>query len=404
MNSIERVKAALHFTGPDKVPIFKIGLSSDVFPTVMLPSKNWHPGHRESEKGLFPHGADDLIYKFHIRRWKKPDWAKKNPKFRGTKWLKVKREEIDEWGCIWNRDGTNKTMGHPGRPSLLNYEDLDKYLSIYTPDPFDKSRYSLLIKASKILGRKRYRLFSAGYFGPSQTAAAIRGFNQYLIDHRRNSEHLKKLLKHLTEFTINTMDAWIKFGGKPHGFLIVDDLGEQKGPFFGPKTFEKFYEPVYGEIIKAAHDRGCEMHMHSCGNLAPLIPIFIKWGLDAFEFDSPRMTGYDQLKPFRGKIMFWACVNIQSIYTQGTPKECEREVWHMMRNLGTKNGGFGAYFYPQTYHIKAPKENIKAFKRGLKKYGKYSKIPEHWWNYPTLEKWDYYTVPELPPLTASPNP
>ncbi|MFX0134707.1 MAG: hypothetical protein ACFFDN_13790, partial [Candidatus Hodarchaeota archaeon] len=102
--------------------------------------------------------------------------------------------------------------------------------------------------------------------------------------------------------------------------------------------------------------------------------------------------------PFRGKIMFWGCVNIQSIYTQGTPEECEREVWHMMRNLGTKNGGFGAYFYAQPEHIKAPIKNIRAFTRGLKKYGDYSKIPPHWWDHPTAEVWKDNIVPPLPPL------
>ena len=95
--------------------------------------------------------------------------------------------------------------------------------------------------------------------------------------------------------------------------------------------------------------------------------------------------------------MFWGCVNIQSIYTQGTPEEVEREVWHMVRNLGTKHGGFGAYFYPTPRDLNAPRKNIKAFEKGLQKYGEYSKIRENWWNYPVLQKWDN-SVPPLPPI------
>ena len=110
------------------------------------------------------------------------------------------------------------------------------------------------------------------------------------------------------------------------------------------------------------------------------------------------MNGYEDLKPYRGKIMFWGCVNIQSIYPNGTPEEVEREVWHMIRNLGTRHGGFGAYFYPQSRTIRVPRKNIKAFERGLEKYGVYSQIPEHWWDYPVETKWDYHTVPPLPPL------
>ncbi|MHA1677298.1 MAG: hypothetical protein ACTSW3_00805, partial [Promethearchaeota archaeon] len=79
-------------------------------------------------------------------------------------------------------------------------------------------------------------------------------------------------------------------------------------------------------------------------------------------------------------------------------EEVEREVWHMIRNLGTRHGGFGAYFYPQSRTIRVPRKNIKAFERGLEKYGVYSQIPEHWWDYPVETKWDYHTVPPLPPL------
>ena len=69
----------------------------------------------------------------------------------------------------------------------------------------------------------------------------------------------------------------------------------------------------------------------------------------------------------------------------------------MMRNLGTKHGGFGAYFYTEPNVLKTPTKNIKAFKRGLKKYGVYSQIPEHWWDYPVEDEWDDNIVPPLPP-------
>jgi hypothetical protein len=39
--------------------------------------------------------------------------------------------------------------------------------------------------------------------------------------------------------------------------------------------------------------------------------------------------------------------------------------------LGTPEGGYGAYLYPQKHHIGLPKENEKAFVRGLKEYGSY---------------------------------
>ncbi len=363
-----------------------------------MPSKDWKPGWGEGEEGLFPHPGDDIIITSKIWEWEKPEWAKTNPKYRSNRWLKVPREEIDQWGTIWNRMGKNTSMGHPGRPLLTEWSKLEDHLLKYTPDPFDKSRYSQFANLAKVYGSEKYRLAMLGLMGPFQLAQNMRGFANFLVDHRRHPKELKRLLSHFTENFIQYMDGWIKYAGKPHGFLLIEDLGAQNGPFVGPKMFKEFYEPVYGELIKAAHDRGCAWFHHCCGKIDRLIPDLLQWGTDALELDAPRMTGYKNLKQFRGKITFWGCVNIQSIYTQGTPEECEREVWHMMRNLGTKDGGFGAYFYSQPHHIKAPQGNISAFENGLKKYGTYAKILVYWWDHPTVDEWDDDIVPPLPPL------
>ena len=401
MNSIERVEAALNFDNPDKVPIWGGDLVSgkgDVFTQAMLPSKEWRPGWTEEEKGLFPHIGEDLAITSGIWKWDMPEWAANNPKYKRNKWLKIPREEIDPWGMIWNRMGDNTSQGHPGRPTLPDWSMLDDHLEKYTPDPFDKSQYAPFLKLSEHYAKERYRLGMLGLFGPVLMAQGLRGFTNFLNDHRKHPEELKRLLAQITENLIKNMDGWIKFGGDPHGFVLYEDLGTQHGPFLSPKMFREFYEPVYAILIKAAHDRGRTLIHHCCGKIDKIIPDLIKWGTDALELDAPRMTGYADLKQFRGKIAFFGCVDIQTIYPTGTPEECEREVWHMMRNLGTKEGGFGAYFYPQPYHIKAPSANINGFEQGLEKYGTYSEIPAHWWDHPTIDEWDGRTVPPLPPL------
>ncbi|MFX1452188.1 MAG: uroporphyrinogen decarboxylase family protein [Promethearchaeota archaeon] len=397
MNSIERVKAALKFEGPDKVPIMNFGMpNSDVFPLITMPSDDWKPGYAKDEEGLFPY---NYAFPDFLKKWNEnmPEWAKDN---KYENWWKKPHLEIDEWGCIWEH-GTIKTMGHPGRPSLPDWAKLDEYLDRYTPDPEDKSRYSFFLKLGKEFGKEKYRMALLGPFAPQWLASNMRGFENFMVDHALNPKKLEYLFEYLTDWFVKNMKCWIKYtdnGDKPHGFLIYDDLGTQDGPFISPKMFEKFYKPVYQTLYEAAHDLGCEFHQHTCGKIDRLIPYFIDWKLDALEFDSPRMSGYTDLKPYRGKIMFWGCVNIQTIYPNGTPEECEREVWHMMRNLGTRYGGFGAYLYPEPEQLGAPPANVRAFTRGLKKYGDYSKIPHHWWDYPTVEVWKDDVVPPLPSL------
>jgi hypothetical protein len=389
MDSFELVKAAIKCKKPERVPIFK-DVSGDVCPLILTVSKNWKPGWGKNEESLFPHVRTPF-------KWHKPAWAEENPLYEGDNWKNIPHEEIDEWGCIWNMRGKDDNMGHPGRPALIDWNNFEEFTTTYQPDPTDKTRYEFAKQLNKSFGEGRYNMVVVADLGPFQRSTGIRGFNNFLIDHKRHPKEVQKLLMRETEYHIGVMKSCYKYGLEPNGFWIVDDLGEQTGPFFSPKIFEEFYEPVYKTLCDEAHKLGAEVHLHCCGKIDRLLPSLIKLGLDAIELDSPRMSGYSYLKPFRGKIMFWGCINIQSIYTRGTPEECEREVWHMIRNLGTKDGGFGAYFYPTPQELHAPRQNIKAFAKGLKKYGTYSNIPENWWDYPTPEKWKDTVVPPLPP-------
>ncbi|MFO7796640.1 MAG: uroporphyrinogen decarboxylase family protein [Promethearchaeati archaeon] len=390
MNSKELVKAALYFESPERVPFFK-DVRGDVCFLILQPSQSWRPGWKEGEEGLFPHVRTNY-------KWEKPDWAINSSITENEKWSEIPHEEIDEWGCIWNMRGKDDNMGHPGRPILENWREYDNYIEKYYPDPWDETRYEFALKLKESFGKDKYLMGLIADFGPFQRSTNIRGFSNFLIDHKKNPEMVKKLLNYVNDWHIETMKACFKYGLDPDGFEIIDDLGEQSDPFFSPKTFKEFYAPIYKKLCDEAHSLGTEVHLHCCGKVDKILPILIDCGLDAIEFDSPRMTGYKDLKPFRGKIMIWGCVNIQSIYTKGTPDLVEREVWHMVRNLGTKEGGYGAYFYPTPTDLKVPPKNIKAFQRGLKKYGNYTEIPEHWWEYPVSEEWGFLEVPPLPPL------
>jgi len=232
MNSVERVKAALHFSGPDKVPLFTPGLGSDVLGFFMIHPNSWQPGHTAEETNLFPHPINNLLFSSRLYRWSKPIWAK-NTKYRGLKWMKYHpRSEIDEWGCIWNRIEGSLSMGHPGRPSLPDWKNFNNYLEKYNPDPTDKTRYlffTKLEKLSRIVLPKRYRIAALWNMGPVHIAGNMRGFSHFLIDHRKYPNELKRLLNHLTEFFVQCMKSWIKFGTNLHGFTIADDLGASFG-------------------------------------------------------------------------------------------------------------------------------------------------------------------------------
>jgi hypothetical protein len=317
MNSIDRVRAAMRFERPDRVPVWKAGLG-DVLPLPMFPPASWRPGHVSNEQGLFPFVGDDTCIKWRLWHWHRPEWAR-DPQYRN--YLALPREEIDEWGAVWNREGKNMSMGHPGRPTLLDWKDLDEHLALYNPNPDDYSRYKIPLSYNRWVGRNRYRMALLFFQGPFTIAHTLRGFENFMMDRVLYPSEVKRILAFITEKYAAAMRAWKKYCADPHGFVIYDDLADQTRPFLNPVMFSEFYEPVLRKLADQAHELGCDLHFHTCGKIDTLIPTLLEWGIDALELDSPRMTGYGALSPFRGKIMMWGCVDIQTVYTCGTPDE-----------------------------------------------------------------------------------
>lgn len=356
MRGSERVRRAIYFEEPDKIPKYDLAFA-DVFPMLSMPSNKWQP----NEKDVYPHLQDDFIRKLRIYRWKKPDWAMKE-------WWKKKREEVDDWGCYWLRSDRDRvTMGHPGRPVIDNWDKLEDWEG---PDVERKGIYKLFGRLSKIFGFRKYKL--ANVHGSDfiySRVSMIRGFNNTLIDHMKNPKQMHKLIEKVTEIFKKNIEIWMNY--KPHGVFVCDDLGMQTGLFFKPEIFKKFYADPYKEIIDIVHDYGCDFILHSCGNVLELIPEFIDLGIDCLEFDSPHQSGLDNLVKFKGKIAFMTCVNIQTVYPKGTPEDIEEEVKRMIKTFSTQDGGYLAYFYTDPKAINVPKINIKAYRKALKKWGKY---------------------------------
>ncbi len=355
MKGKERVRRALSFDNPDRVPIFDSAFG-DVFPLFQLPSNKWQP----NEENVYPWYITPLIRKLWLHRWKRPSWAIK-------KWWQYDREVVDEWGCYWNQRANDITMGHPGRPAITNWDELDTWEP--SPTIADPKSYRLMNWGSKLFpGKYKICVINSVIFIQNRVSM-LRGFSNLFIDHRRNPKQVHDLVKKVTEAFQLHIEMLMNY--KPDGIWACDDLGTQRALFFSPEIFKKFYAAPYKQIIDYVHDHNCTFHLHSCGNVAELIPTLIDIGVDALEFDSPRLNPFEELIKFRGKLPFWACVNIQSVYPNGTAEDVEQEVKEMIETFSTNEGGYLAFFYPDTQAINVPKSNMKAFKRSLKKWGKY---------------------------------
>ncbi|MGV9198760.1 MAG: uroporphyrinogen decarboxylase family protein [Promethearchaeia archaeon] len=372
MKSKERVKRAFHFNKPDRVPMSCISLKTDFFPVMQFEPKTWQP------KNYPPHvqgGAYTMSSR--LVRWVVYNWKKKYRKKAGysKKWWKYPHTGIDEWGVLWQSSGIeseDKTMGHPFQgPLQENWDDLDAF---ETPDAADPSRYRLVkSKIMKFLGRNRYTLGTYGSDGLFTKASQIRGFNNLLIDFARNPKKVEKLIAKILPYYKTQAEKYKEYFPSLDSMVMADDFGTQKSPFLSPRVFKKFFFEPFKELSDLIHNLGMDFILHSCGDVGALIPQFIDIGIDVVEFDSPHMTGVENFKHYakEKKLAFWLSSNIQTTYVKGTPEEVEEEIKYYIKEVGNNEGGLAIYEYPQNYSLGTPKENIKAQREAVLKWGNY---------------------------------
>ena len=373
MNSKERVKRAIHFDRPDRVPISCVSLQTDFFPVLQFEPRSWQPKHCP------PHvtGGDPTLANPAVR-WFAYRWKRKWRKKAGYpwRWWKKPGKRIDEWGVVWQSSGMGSgdlTLGHPVKgPLEEGYEALDDY---EIPDASDESRYRLIdLWIWKRLGKKRYTLGSMGVDGIFHRCCHLRGFNNFLMDLAREPKKASELIDTILPFYLIQAQKFKEHYPSLDSIVVADDLGTQKSPFVSPRMFNTFLAPAYKRLIDFTHDAGMDFILHSCGQILELIPSLIDIGVDVLEFDSPNMTGVENFKHFaeERKMAFWCCSNIQTTYVNGTSQEVEEEVKYYIKELGNNEGGLAIYEYPQNFALGTPKENIKAQRKAVKKWGNYN--------------------------------
>lgn len=298
MNSRERVRAAVRFREPDKLP-FNMSVSgySDVFVT-----RGFNFGPRAKILD-----GDRVFSK-------------------------------DHFGCLFEMVN-EKTMGLPTRPPLAELSKLD---SFQFPDPRDDSIYHNI--ASQLArSQDQYNLDSTIWFTFFERIHFLHGFDQTLIDLLTAKEDIKKLIDKVSEFNIQVVkEIGRRFPGQIHGINLSDDWGTQNATIIGQDLFREMFAPGYKELFDTIHSFNMDVWLHSCGNVINFLPDLIELGVDAINFQQPRIFDLDVLHNFSGQICFNTPVDIQSTMPGGSKKDIYEEAELLINKLATEKGGFVA--------------------------------------------------------------
>lgn len=332
MKSIERVRRAVRFQGPDRVPhCLPDGKSNDLFVQHL-------PGPETGRTS---------------------DWQEID----GGRWRRT-----DEWGSIWERFGPSG-KGEVVGPVLADWDRLDEVLDLLaTPPPAGPlANYRTDIEGDEA---DHYYLASLQYPSLFAQSHALRGLTNLLTDLYEHIGRVERLLDRLADSQVMCVDLIASAGA--HGIMGSDDWGTQDRPLISPALWRRFFAPRYRRVWQHAHARGLDVWLHSCGYILPLLPDMVECGLNVIQMDQQENMGLAKLdRAVGGHLAFWCPVDIQQTMVRGSVAEIEAYVRKMIYHLGRHSGGFVSKAYPTPQDVGHSPEKTAAMCAAFRRWGVY---------------------------------
>ncbi|MCK5672979.1 MAG: hypothetical protein KAH95_06370, partial [Spirochaetales bacterium] len=239
----------------------------------------------------------------------------------------------DPFGTIWEMfEGNVPHLIEPAikDPVLTGFKwpDITEYI-----DSYIKPKWPHEIAASNDsfrMGRHVGGLF--------ETAWAIRGYENFLMDMITEESFCHELLEKTADWLIESIDKLLE--APVSAIILTEDYADQRGMVFGLDRYRKFFVPQWKRIFDHIHKANVSIVLHVCGNAAPALPDLIDIGLDCLESLQPEATDVYKVKKEYGKdLVLWGGVGVQKLMPFGTADEVKAEVRSLKKNLG-KGGGF----------------------------------------------------------------
>jgi uroporphyrinogen decarboxylase len=119
------------------------------------------------------------------------------------------------------------------------------------------------------------------WFGFDVTHSWSVGTETMLIALIEEPEWCIDMFNHYLDMDIALFDMILDAGYTLDSIKWPDDMGYKHSQFFSVKMYRELLKPVHKRAIEWAHKRGIKAHIHSCGDINPLIPELIDIGIDA---------------------------------------------------------------------------------------------------------------------------
>lgn len=269
---------------------------------------------------------------------------------------------MDEWGCVWT--SLNPSEGDQGQVVEHPLSDWQQIRNFHFPDPFAPGRMDGVRERIHALRSDRKFVCANLGMGPMHLLNDLRGFEAYLMDLIVAPARTELLLDAIFTFLKGLVEQFGDLG--VDAVIFADDQAMQSGPSFSMDIWRGLFKPRYRDLCTLAHEMGCKVFMHTCGDLSQHLTELVDVGVDAIDNKQPALWMHSPaVDQVRGRMVFCTCLDIQSAMGMINSDRIPEEVSRLIRRLSVPAGGFiGTYYHQADLHI-APEKNVlmvEAFK------------------------------------------
>lgn len=94
---------------------------------------------------------------------------------------------------------------------------------------------------------------------------------------------IRDMVETLADMAIEMARIIMREGYQFDAAFLFNDMGYRNAPFFSPKVYREIIKPADKRLFDFFHAQGMPVILHSCGNVAPLIPDLLDVGLDCLQ-------------------------------------------------------------------------------------------------------------------------
>jgi uroporphyrinogen decarboxylase len=338
MNSRERVKRAIRFQKPDKIPI-----SHAVLPAAQL---------------KYGKALDEILTEFREDfGW---DYMADLPV---EKWSAQYKQGLncDDFGTVWRIEWA----GICGIPVQWPIPDLARYDEYLWPEDFMAGLPAGRHYSGHMCGYDERWYARGGWIIYFEQLQQLRGMENLLMDIASESKPFLRLLDDMLAFNLRWIDRWLKF--EYDGLHFGDDWGMQNSLLVRPETWRRLFKPRYTEMFRKVKDARKDVWFHSDGFINEILGDLIEIGADVINFQVAVVGHEWTARNVRGRIAVRTDIDRQNVLPFGSPAQVKEEVHRTFESCGTRDGGMIAC---GEVGPDVPLANIRAMYEAFRDYGR----------------------------------